>query len=446
MEVRLKNSLSTFFQMGNKQSNKEINKILFDDDLDKPDIYRLISKKGGGELVELAILAHRTKDFSRLDNFISSECKKFLINSGKGENIPLEDINKFRFKYEIVPTKSRSKLDRLCKRKKIEEFQVEYHTKFVCFDLNERGYNGETLLHLCLSNNSFIHDLIAKRLVKLFPSMVKDFCIGDEHFGETALHIAIVNDDPFMMKILLDNGSDLHQRCTGKFFLPDDQKESRQNFLLNEIPTLPIETNYDGLSYFGEYPLSFAAVLNHEDCVRLLLASGADPNRQDSNGNTVLHLLIIHNNFPLFKLLVAYNADLSIKNKQDYTPLTLATELCRQEIFFFILETLREVYWIYADISCAAYPLKHVDTISQNGKIDTKSVLYLILEKVDHKYRSIKIIDTEEHLKLMDGCLTSLLQKKWTTFIKFRFSSLSLEYIYLLHLSTIFRIYSSNNH
>lgn len=73
--------------MGNKQSNKEINKILFDDDLDKPDIYRLISKKGGGELVELAILAHRTKDFSRLDDFISSECKKFLINSGKGENV-----------------------------------------------------------------------------------------------------------------------------------------------------------------------------------------------------------------------------------------------------------------------------------------------------------------------------------------------------------------------
>ena len=52
------------------------------------------------------------------------------------------------------------------------------------------------------------------------------------------------------------------------------------------------------------------------------------------------------------------------------------------KIFFYILETIREVYWVYADISCAAYPLKNIDTISQNGKIDTKSVLYLILEKV----------------------------------------------------------------
>jgi len=46
------------------------------------------------------------------------------------------------------------------------------------------------------------------------------------------------------------------------------------------------------------------------------------------------------------------------------------------------LETLRTVYWIYADISCAAYPLKNVDTISDDGTIDTNSVLYIILNTV----------------------------------------------------------------
>lgn len=71
--------------MGNKPSTKEINRILFDDDLDKPKIYELIGKKGNGILVELAILAHRTKDYTRLDEFIKTECQKFLINSGKGE-------------------------------------------------------------------------------------------------------------------------------------------------------------------------------------------------------------------------------------------------------------------------------------------------------------------------------------------------------------------------
>jgi hypothetical protein len=84
----------------------------------------------------------------------------------------------------------------------------------------------------------------------------------------------------------------------------------------------------------------------------------------------------------MFKLLVEHNANLDIKNRQGFTPLTLAAELCREEIFFFILETKREVYWVYANISCAAYPLKDVDTISKSGHIDTKSALHLILNKV----------------------------------------------------------------
>ena len=46
--------------------------------------------------------------------------------------------------------------------------------------------------------------------------------------------------------------------------------------------------------YFGEYPISFAACLGQEECVRLLVAKGANPNLQDSNGNTTLHMLVIH--------------------------------------------------------------------------------------------------------------------------------------------------------
>jgi transient receptor potential cation channel subfamily V member 5 len=66
--------------------------------------------------------------------------------------------------------------------------------------------------------------------------------------------------------------------------------------LSSEHPRLPIETNYMGYSYFGEYPLSFAAILNQEECVRLLLARGADPNKQDSNGNTATHMIVINDN------------------------------------------------------------------------------------------------------------------------------------------------------
>lgn len=33
--------------------------------------------------------------------------------------------------------------------------------------------------------------------------------------------------------------------------------------------------------------------LELEDCYRILLAKGADPDRPDSNGNTVLHMCVI---------------------------------------------------------------------------------------------------------------------------------------------------------
>lgn len=54
----------------------------------------------------------------------------------------------------------------------------------------------------------------------------------------------------------------------------------------------PIDANR--YVYWGEYPLNFAACLGQEECYRLILARGADPDKQDTNGNTVLHMLVIY--------------------------------------------------------------------------------------------------------------------------------------------------------
>lgn len=46
------------------------------------------------------------------------------------------------------------------------------------------------------------------------------------------------------------------------------------------------------------------------------------------------------------------------------------------------MDRLRTIYWVYADISCAAYPLTNLDTISENGTTDSNSALYAIVNSV----------------------------------------------------------------
>jgi len=65
--------------------------------------------------------------------------------------------------------------------------------------------------------------------------------------GENALHMAIVNEDPAMVKLLLNiPGVDVQQRCCGKFFTPADQQTSRRDSDLHEWFDLPTKTNYEG--------------------------------------------------------------------------------------------------------------------------------------------------------------------------------------------------------
>ncbi|CAF3824828.1 unnamed protein product, partial [Rotaria sp. Silwood1] len=51
--------------------------------------------------------------------------------------------------------------------------------------------------------------------------------------------------------------------------------------ITKECPDVSVTTNYGGYCYFGEYSLSFAAVLQQEKSVRLLVAKDADTNCQD---------------------------------------------------------------------------------------------------------------------------------------------------------------------
>ena len=185
---------------------------------------------------------------------------------------------------------------------------------------------------MCLLLATVVHLELARRLVRLFPKLVNDVYASDEYYGEGALHMAVVNEDPQMVKFLLDHGAWVHERSIGNFFCADDQKDGRVDVLAHEWYDLPLETDYHGYVYWGEYPLSFAACLELEDCYRLLLAKGADPDRGDTNGNTVIHMCVIVNKIEMFNLAYELGAELGIRNSMGLTPLALAAKLTRAEV------------------------------------------------------------------------------------------------------------------
>lgn len=224
-------------------------------------LYQLVDLKGGGELVELTKLARWTKKYADLDEAIKKDVKPFLYNEGKGKHVPITELvmirNRDRQKSGIKASKDKRKSaeDRAMIDMMMQENgdgpanKYDHKYRFQCWDLDKRGTVGETILHLCLLNATQIHSDLAKRLLQHFPAMINDIYVGEEYYGEAILHIAIVNEDPAMVKYLLDMGADYEVQVCGNFFTPDDQRDSRSDSLDHECVDLCKETNYEGYVY-----------------------------------------------------------------------------------------------------------------------------------------------------------------------------------------------------
>lgn len=97
-------------------------------------------------------------------------------------------------------------------------------------------------------------------MIRVFPELAIDVMEGEEYLGASALHLAIAYSNNELVNDLIDAGADVHQRAIGRFFLPRDQQ--------GNIPAK--NTDYEGLAYFGEYPLAWAACVNNEGVYNLL--------------------------------------------------------------------------------------------------------------------------------------------------------------------------------
>lgn len=91
--------------------------------------------------------------------------------------------------------------------------------------------------------------------------------------GETPLHIAIMYDDLNTIKYLIEQkGFDVNERNIGGKFTGGFNSKLTSNLIQ--------QSKYEGLAYYGEYPLAFAACFANKEIYDYLIEKGADPNLQ----------------------------------------------------------------------------------------------------------------------------------------------------------------------
>ncbi|KAI9341750.1 hypothetical protein BDR26DRAFT_918303 [Obelidium mucronatum] len=163
----------------------------------------------------------------------------------------------------------------------------------------ERGAEGETILHLAVLRK---HADLVRWIVGRFPSLVNETYLRHRYYGETALHVAVVNagtdhdkDDISLVKLLVENGALINEPfVSGTEFLKDEDK---------------------GILYYGQTILQFAAANGKFEAVKYLVENGADVTLVDLYGNNVLHVMAYHGNFDmkLFNYLKKRN-EIDIRN------------------------------------------------------------------------------------------------------------------------------------
>jgi len=332
----------------------------------------------------------------------------YLYEQGDGKEVTDEELKRWQHERENESDKHGGHDD------------SEHTPRKACWSLEHRGTLGETALHLCFLNNNPMMTEMAWALLELYPAMALDQYEGHEYYGETSVHIVIVNGDLDSLKLLIGRcGADVHARARGRFFMPEDSKDKMKQ-----------ATNYDGYAYYGEYPASFAACFDDKEMYDYLIRKGADPNKQDTFGNTVLHLCVIHNKIDMFfhatQRRHKIRGDTFVRNNQGLTPLTLAAKLGRKEMFHEILEYQSMEYWSYGRMTCSGYPLDGLDSVDKNGKSDEESALLITLNG-----------KTNDHLDMLNsGIIYRLLEEKWKAFARGKFyRRLLFAVLYLLFFS-----------
>jgi len=205
-------------------------------------------------------------------------------------------------------------------------------------DLNAQDKQGYTALHYATIEGR-------KQMVELLTAK-------GAASAQSAIHLAVREEDLAKVKSLIEAGADVNAKDEGgqtPLFVTGDKEVVE--FLIaqganvnatDKMAWTPLHyvcingnkgkaelllakgADINAIGGTGERPLHLAIVSRRADLVELLVTKGADVNAQGRGGETPLHMA---RNTEMVKLLLAHGADVNVKGGQGGTPLHTASRL-----------------------------------------------------------------------------------------------------------------------
>eukprot|EP01012_Entosiphon_sulcatum_P048237 TRINITY_DN6657_c0_g1_i2.p1 TRINITY_DN6657_c0_g1~~TRINITY_DN6657_c0_g1_i2.p1 ORF type:complete len:1408 (+),score=258.18 TRINITY_DN6657_c0_g1_i2:46-4224(+) len=283
------------------------------------------------------------------------------------------------------------------------------------------------------------HYDIAKGLLNYFPELLHQTYAkpaGDgtqnpyskqgAYFGQNCLHIAILKRNFELVKFFVDR--------------------ERQLVRIGKLPSRKlVRGRAEGAFFqlgqacgFGEYPLFFAACMGQRDIFHYLLENNADLFAEAAGKNKLLHVLVYHGRYDMYDVVEeefkkqGWKFDdpaFDLHNSQQLTPLTLAAEIGKVDMFLHIVAKGKMVQWNLGPVNCNCYPLERIESFSPPGSappgIRGPSVLQLI---VKHDYENFLDVPL----------IARIITTKWTSKIEGHFYKRLVHHIIFILYLTIY--------
>ncbi|KAF4991196.1 hypothetical protein FDECE_14117 [Fusarium decemcellulare] len=145
---------------------------------------------------------------------------------------------------------------------------------------------------------------------------------GEDDQGRTALSLSMIRNYTSMAQVLITKGANVNAKTKSNktplhFAAEAPLRQPDRNIIADHLPFSPHV---------------HLALLKNKASTELLLKNKADPNAQDNEGNTPLHISASVGLRDMVRLLVAYGADVNIRDNEGRTPLQCALAKGHTEI------------------------------------------------------------------------------------------------------------------